>query len=55
MCEELKKELEKGTEAASELVAHMERMGASSVSIPISLEGMNYVVIIQPLTDDNHA
>lgn len=46
MCKELETELERGSVAASELVAHMLRMGAAQGHTPVEADGRKFVVFV---------
>jgi hypothetical protein len=45
--EKLDQELATGQRLATELVAHLYRMGGESATIPIEFEGRKYVVCIE--------
>ncbi|KKN59400.1 hypothetical protein LCGC14_0542350 [marine sediment metagenome] len=59
MCEELNNELDQGRTVAKTLCEHLDRMGAQSLKIPLTLNGREYSVQvswkpetkIKPLTD----
>lgn len=46
MCKELDEQLEKGSEAARACVNHLHAMGAARCSIPITVDGKDYIVTV---------
>lgn len=51
--QDLSEELDEGQSLANKLVAHLASMGASQCAIPVTFEGVEYVVEVRPATDDS--
>jgi len=46
MCKELGDELERGTKAATALIEHLQMMDAANGTIPITVDGTDYIVTV---------
>ena len=49
MADELSDELDVGGEAARAVVEHLLRMGAGTASIPVTVDGRDYLVSVEPV------